>query len=311
MAKDPAFLFYSQDFYTGVATLTIEDRGKYITLLCLMHQQGRMTEETIRFLVGSVSVNLKSKFRIDENGFWYNERLEIESEKRAKFTESRRNNGLAGGRPKSHKKAKKVIDRWNEMIDFFDNKCICCGYKFHDNERPTKDHIIPKSSNGVDNISNWQPLCRECNSSKCADHNTDYRLNFIDQIPEELKTIWFNKNNHMEDENENENRNKNIDIIKAENSKIVKLPFESERFKKAWEYWISYKKQQFKQTYKSESSEQIAVNHLFKLANSNEETAINIIAQSVTNTWQGLFALKQSANYKPTVNDKLKELIYG
>ena len=115
----------------------------------------------------------------------------------------------------------------------------------------------------------------------------------------------------MEDENENENRNKNIDIIKAENSKIVKLPFESERFKKAWEYWISYKKQQFKQTYKSESSEQIAVNHLFKLANSNEETAINIIAQSVTNTWQGLFALKQSANYKPTVNDKLKELIYG
>jgi hypothetical protein len=98
--KDPAFLFYSQDFFTGTATMSMEDKGKYITILCLMHQQGRMTEETICFLVGSVSVNLKSKFKIDENGFWYNERLEIESEKRAKFTESRRNNGIQGGRPK-------------------------------------------------------------------------------------------------------------------------------------------------------------------------------------------------------------------
>jgi len=37
--KDPAYLFYSQDFYTGVATMNFEDRGKYISILCLMHQQ--------------------------------------------------------------------------------------------------------------------------------------------------------------------------------------------------------------------------------------------------------------------------------
>ncbi|HOY33471.1 MAG TPA: hypothetical protein PKW80_16450 [Bacteroidales bacterium] len=104
--KDPAFLFYSQDFYLGVATLNMEDRGKYITILCLMHQQGRMTEETIRFIVGSISVNLKNKFRIDENGFWYNERLEIEIGKRRNFVESRVNNGKLGGRPKSKSKPK-------------------------------------------------------------------------------------------------------------------------------------------------------------------------------------------------------------
>ena len=104
MAKDPAFLFYSQDFFTGVAAMSFEDRGKYITLLCLMHQQGRMSEETIRFLVGSVSVSLKSKFSVDENGLWFNERLEIEAEKRAKFTESRRSNGSLGGRPKANAK---------------------------------------------------------------------------------------------------------------------------------------------------------------------------------------------------------------
>lgn len=116
MAKDPAFLFYSQDFYTGVATLNFEDRGKYITILCLMHQQGRMSEETIWFLVGSVSVSLKSKFSIDENGLWYNERLEDEVKKRAEFTASRRSNGSKGGRPKANGKPKN-----NHMQNHIDN----------------------------------------------------------------------------------------------------------------------------------------------------------------------------------------------
>jgi len=105
MAKDPAFLFYSQDFYTGVSTMSFEDRGKYISILCLMHQQGRLSEESISFIVGLVSVNLKSKFCIDENGLWYNKRLEEETEKRNKFTESRRNNGLLGGRGNKKNKA--------------------------------------------------------------------------------------------------------------------------------------------------------------------------------------------------------------
>lgn len=103
MAKDPAFLFYSQDFFVGCATLSFEDKGKYIHILCLMHQQGRLDEETIRFSVGNVSVKLKSKFLLDENGFWYNKRLEEEIEKRNNFTKSRRDNGSKGGRPKKEK----------------------------------------------------------------------------------------------------------------------------------------------------------------------------------------------------------------
>lgn len=99
MAKDPAFLFYSQDWIVGCQTLSMEERGQYITLIANMHQQGRMDEETIRLLVGSLSVRLKRKFRIDSKGFYYNERLEEECLKRSKFTESRRNNGLLGGRP--------------------------------------------------------------------------------------------------------------------------------------------------------------------------------------------------------------------
>ena len=100
MAKYPALLFYTSDFLTGTMTLNFEDKGKYITILCTMHHHGRLTQETICFLVGSVSDNLKAKFRIDENGLWYNERLELEAEKRKNYTDSRKNNGLKGGRPK-------------------------------------------------------------------------------------------------------------------------------------------------------------------------------------------------------------------
>ena len=101
MAKDPAFLFYSNDFLTGTLTLSFDDRGKYITILSLMHQQGRLKEESICFVVGSVSVQLKSKFQVDEEGFWYNERLENETKKRNAYTESRRSNGSKGGRKKN------------------------------------------------------------------------------------------------------------------------------------------------------------------------------------------------------------------
>ena len=55
MAEKEAFLFYSQDFLIGTLTLPMEDRGKYITLLCCMHEHGRMTEEAVRSLVGDIS----------------------------------------------------------------------------------------------------------------------------------------------------------------------------------------------------------------------------------------------------------------
>ncbi len=101
MAKDPAFLFYSSDFLSGVTDLTMEERGQYITLLCLQHQKGHLPEKTIRLSVGSVSIDVLKKFITDQSGSFYNERLDIEIQKRIEFTESRRLNGSKGGRPKA------------------------------------------------------------------------------------------------------------------------------------------------------------------------------------------------------------------
>jgi uncharacterized phage protein (TIGR02220 family) len=101
MAKDPAFLFYSSDFLTGVSNLTMEERGQYITLLCLQHQTGHLSEKTIRLTIGSVSVDVMSKFSKDTNGLFFNQRLDEESEKRKIFINSRIENGRRGGRPKN------------------------------------------------------------------------------------------------------------------------------------------------------------------------------------------------------------------
>lgn len=106
--KDPAFLFYSSSFLVGTMTMSFEDKGKYITILSYMHENGRLSEETIRLLVGSVSDTLRLKFLQDETGAWYNERLEIEIEKRQKFNESRKENGKKGGRPAKNNDKSKI-----------------------------------------------------------------------------------------------------------------------------------------------------------------------------------------------------------
>lgn len=96
--KDPAFLFYSSDFLTGTALLTHEEVGKYIRLLCYMHQHGELTKEQMEVLVGNLSVNLMVKFSLTETQTYTQPRLFEEIEKRKRFTESRRNNGKKGGR---------------------------------------------------------------------------------------------------------------------------------------------------------------------------------------------------------------------
>jgi hypothetical protein len=123
MAKDPAILFYSSDFLNGVSDLTMEERGQYITLLCLQHQKGSLSEKTIRLSVGSVSVDVMKKFNKDKDGNYYQERLKEEIEKRANFTESRRNNGFKGGRPKANAKPN-GYPKHNLMEDVNENEDV-------------------------------------------------------------------------------------------------------------------------------------------------------------------------------------------
>lgn len=96
MAKDPAFLFYSSDFLSGIQDLTMEERGQYITLLCLQHQKGHLSQKVILLAVGHAAADVMAKFRQDSAGLWYNIRLEEEIEKRKVHTDKQRERALEG-----------------------------------------------------------------------------------------------------------------------------------------------------------------------------------------------------------------------
>lgn len=98
--KDPAVLFYTADFLSGVAELTMEERGQYITMLCLQHQKGHLTQKLLQMNVGKVTKDVLAKFERDALGSYYNVRMEEEKRKRQSFVEVRRRNGQKGGRPR-------------------------------------------------------------------------------------------------------------------------------------------------------------------------------------------------------------------
>lgn len=92
MSKDPAVLFYTSDFISGTLTMNYEQKGKYIILLCLQHQQGRLSYEDMMTICGTYDEKIFSKFIKDDEGFYYNERMSVEVDKRKKYSESRSEN---------------------------------------------------------------------------------------------------------------------------------------------------------------------------------------------------------------------------
>lgn len=91
MAKDPAFLFYSNDFLSGTFTMTDEQVGKYIRLLCLQHQKETLTKKDMMNICKTYDRDIFEKFVL-ENGVYYNVKLREVAEKRKAYSESRRKN---------------------------------------------------------------------------------------------------------------------------------------------------------------------------------------------------------------------------
>lgn len=57
-----------------------------------------------------------------------------------------------------------------QVFELYGEKCLCCDTI----KNLTIDHIIPVFKGGINDISNYQPLCRSCNSKKSTSI-TDYR----------------------------------------------------------------------------------------------------------------------------------------
>jgi len=105
MAKDPALLFYTNDFLSGTFTMTNEEVGKYIRLLCLQHQKTRLSENEFNKVLGNSAEEVRQKFTEEIIGgqkYYFQERLRHESQRRKDYSESRRNNRNKGDNDNVH-----------------------------------------------------------------------------------------------------------------------------------------------------------------------------------------------------------------
>lgn len=127
--KDPAFLFYTSDFLTGTMTMTDDQVGKYIRLLCLQHQKGLLSEKDMLFICKSYDEDIFMKFEKNGEGLYFNRRLEEETIKRRKYSESRSKNRISG-----HKHEKKEESKPD------DNTIISSSYDQHmENENENRN----------------------------------------------------------------------------------------------------------------------------------------------------------------------------
>ena len=92
-----------------------------------------------------------------------------------------------------------------------------------------------------------------------------------------------------------------------EKEKVLIMPFTSDNFIHHWQLWKNYRKEMGKKKYQI-IGEQSALSSLSKKSDGNENTAVNIINQSMANGWLGFFELKQK-NDHGTTTDLLKRTL--
>jgi len=118
--KDPAVLFYFQDFLVGTEFMTDDETGKYIRILCHQADKGALTESQLkRICNGNIPEIIMEKLSQNGDGKYYQKRMQVEREKRINYSESRRIN-----RSKKNIKICKTYDKRMENENENINKDI-------------------------------------------------------------------------------------------------------------------------------------------------------------------------------------------
>lgn len=103
MTKDPAFLFYSKDFYEGTRTMLPEERACYIDLMIYQHQNGYIPQGDLKRVLlycngikkATLEATLKAKFTLTDKG-WVNKKLGEVISEREDYSQKQSVNGQIG-----------------------------------------------------------------------------------------------------------------------------------------------------------------------------------------------------------------------
>lgn len=90
--KDPAFLFYPNDYLGGTMGFSFEQHGAYLMLLIYQFNNGNISLEKACSIVGeTLFESIRHKF-VEKDGYICNTRLSFEIDKRKKYCDTRREN---------------------------------------------------------------------------------------------------------------------------------------------------------------------------------------------------------------------------
>lgn len=229
MAKDPAFLFYYQDFLVGTDDFKNEEVGAYIRCLCIQAAKGGISENHMKKICESPQVQnlIKKKFVwYPGEGVFRNDRLSDEIEKRKKYCKSRGNN----------RKGKKHMNNISKSYD---------------------RHMEDEDENEIE------------------DENV-------------LNTGGVGENSETENQNQ-----KNMST--AKDTEGIPLPFQGPEFAAIWKEWLQHRKEARIKNYTPTGLRRL-FKWLAEQSGGDEKVAIQIVDQSLTKGWQGLFELKTLPN---------------
>lgn len=230
--KDPAVLFYTSDFLTGTLTMTNEQKGKYITLLCLQHQKGLLSDKDMISICKSYDEDVYNKF-IKEGDFYYNERMKFEREKRSSYSESRSKNRLKGLETKktSLKKIYSSYDNHmeneniNENIDLnineikkekeqkFNFRKSMVEYGF-DEKLVDEWMQVRRTKKATNSETAFKSFIGELNSKKVLDHNEVLKM-IVERSWSGFKWSWIDNNNLNFNKNGNSTSNDRLQRTNA------------------------------------------------------------------------------------------------
>ncbi|NOS67941.1 MAG: DUF1376 domain-containing protein [Candidatus Peribacteraceae bacterium] len=174
MNKSPAFQFYPKDWLSdaNVVSMTNEQKGIYITLLCHCWLEGSIPSDVsaLSRLCG-VQVDRMKKlwpeiercFKQKGDGFIHY-RLVQEGLKQKLWREKSSAGGIRSARIRAARaKGSHTEEEWLFMLSVIGEVCPRCGSTTLE---LVKDHVVPVYQGGSDQLNNIQPLCRKCNAEK-------------------------------------------------------------------------------------------------------------------------------------------------
>jgi hypothetical protein len=205
MAKDPAVLFYTSDFLSGTFTMDNEQVGKYIRLLCLQHQKGKLSEKDMLSICKAYDNEIWDKFKV-EDGLYYNERMFNETIRRQKFSESRRNNAKSPKKESTSEAYAKHMETETENRTITINENINIDFEWFWNDYDKK-------------VGDKQKLKKKWN--KLTDIERQNAMNYIDLYKQSVPDKQFRKN----PETFLNNKSWNDEIINRNITPIHKLSY--------------------------------------------------------------------------------------